>query len=77
MNDWVTRVVKKARPLNDAVCLVSAALLTASLAGCTVGPRYHRPSVQTPAAYHNADPQAQAQAASFAVLPWWQVFKDP
>jgi multidrug efflux system outer membrane protein len=44
-----------------------------------VGPNYHRPAVQTPAAYRdlNENPQAQAQAASFADLPWWQVFQDP
>jgi multidrug efflux system outer membrane protein len=55
-------------------------LLAASmLSGCTVGPNYHRPVVQTPAAFHGPDEsqQAEAQAASFADLPWWQVFHDP
>ncbi|MGA8223191.1 MAG: efflux transporter outer membrane subunit [Candidatus Acidiferrales bacterium] len=55
-------------------------VLASSLAGgCKVGPNYHRPDIQTPAAYRdlNADSQAQAQAASYADLPWWQVFKDP
>jgi multidrug efflux system outer membrane protein len=35
--------------------------------------------VQTPSAYRDLsdNPQAQAQAASFADLPWWQVFQDP
>ncbi len=57
-----------------------AALLAASLvAGCAVGPNYHKPDVQTPAAYRNLpeNEQAQAQAASYADLPWWQVFPDP
>jgi outer membrane protein, multidrug efflux system len=57
-----------------------AALLAWSLAaGCAVGPNYHRPDVQTPAAYRDLsdNPQAQAQAASYADLPWWQVFQDP
>jgi len=47
--------------------------------GCTVGPNYHKPVVQTPTAYHslNENPQAQAQTASYANLPWWQVFQDP
>src|SRR5262249_20612120 len=44
--------------------------------GCTVGPNYRRPTVATPDVYHNSDAQAQAQAASFADLPWWQVFQD-
>jgi len=49
------------------------------LAGCTVGPKYHRPAVQTPTAYRDPaeNPQLQAQAASYADLPWWQVFQDP
>jgi len=49
------------------------------LAGCKVGPNYHRPDIQTPAAYRDLaqNPQVQAQAASYADLPWWQVFQDP
>jgi multidrug efflux system outer membrane protein len=57
-----------------------AALLVANLvAGCTVGPNYHKPDVQTPAAYHDLQPtpQGEVQAASYADLPWWQVFSDP
>jgi outer membrane protein, multidrug efflux system len=47
--------------------------------GCAVGPNYHRPAVQTPDAYHDLsnNVEAQAHAASFADLPWWQVFQDP
>ncbi len=61
--------------------LVLLLLITASLlTGCTVGPNYRKPSVAVPTAYHgpndNAQEQAQAQAASFADLPWWQVFQD-
>jgi outer membrane protein, multidrug efflux system len=49
------------------------------LAGCMVGPNYHRPVVQPPTAYRDLseNPQAQAQVASYADLPWWQVFQDP
>jgi outer membrane protein, multidrug efflux system len=49
------------------------------LSGCMVGPNYHRPAVQTPAVYRalSPNPQLQAQVASYADLPWWQVFKDP
>ncbi len=51
----------------------------ALLAGCAVGPNYHRPDVQTPTAYRDLseNPQVQAQAVSYADLPWWQVFQDP
>jgi len=54
-------------------------ILAASLVGgCKVGPNYHRPDIQTPAAYRdlNENPQAQAKAASYADLPWWEVFRD-
>jgi outer membrane protein, multidrug efflux system len=57
---------------------LSLALLSGMLAGCMVGPKYQRPAVTTPAVYRDpaADPQRQAQAASYADLPWWQVFQD-
>jgi outer membrane protein TolC len=43
------------------------------------GPNCHRPVVQTPGVYRDLseNPPAQAQVASFADLPWWQVFQDP
>jgi outer membrane protein, multidrug efflux system len=65
--------MKKMRPL------ISVILASILIGGCTVGPNYHRPAVQTPTVYRDlrASPQAQEQAASFADLPWWQVFQDP
>ena len=56
--------------------LLGAALL---LSGCTVGPNYHRPAVQAPTVFHGPEESQQsgAQSASFADLPWWQVFHDP
>jgi outer membrane protein, multidrug efflux system len=49
------------------------------LSGCAVGPNYHRPVVQAPAAFHGPDESQQTDTAttSFADLPWWQVFHDP
>src|SRR5258706_10420108 len=48
------------------------------VAGCKVGPNYHKPAIQTPTAYRDLReiPQVQAQSASYANLPWWQVFQD-
>jgi multidrug efflux system outer membrane protein len=65
--------MKKMRPL------ISVILASILIGGCTVGPNYHRPAVQTPTGYRDLreSPQAQEQAASFADLPWWQVFQDP
>jgi outer membrane protein, multidrug efflux system len=54
--------------------------LSASLVcGCMVGPNYRKPVVQPPTAFRDLseNPQAQAQVASYADLPWWQVFQDP
>src|SRR6266481_4936920 len=63
-------------PLIHSTLLIVASLLV----GCTVGPNYRKPVVPVPNAYHgpndNPHDQAQAQAASFADLPWWQVFQD-
>jgi outer membrane protein, multidrug efflux system len=60
-----------------ATTLVTLAALM--LSGCTVGPNYHRPVVQTPTSFRAPDEsqQAQAQVTSLADLPWWQVFNDP
>jgi multidrug efflux system outer membrane protein len=58
--------------------LLTAALLSGMLSGCAVGPNYHRPGVQAPNSYRDLanNPQLQAQTASYADLPWWQVFQD-
>lgn len=48
-----------------------AALL---LSGCAVGPNYRRPEAQPPAAFRG---QPQAEAASLADQPWWDVLGDP
>jgi multidrug efflux system outer membrane protein len=53
------------------VLLLSVALL---LAGCKMGPNYHRPPVNIPPAFRGA--AGAAQQASFADLPWWEVFRD-
>src|ERR1700674_5103210 len=59
--------------------LMAAIMASGLVAGCSVGPNYHRPVVQPPTAYRglSENPQVQAQAASYADLPWWQVFQDP
>jgi len=45
------------------------------LPGCLVGPNYSRPKVNIPPSFRGAE--GAAQQASFADLPWWEVFKDP
>jgi outer membrane protein, multidrug efflux system len=49
------------------------------LAGCTVGPNYKRPSIQTPNQFYNAPPGAStaADTASLGDEKWFTVFNDP
>jgi NodT family efflux transporter outer membrane factor (OMF) lipoprotein len=58
----------------------------ALLAGCTVGPKYSRPSVTTPAAYKENPPQSYEQAGIWKPAQpsdqdlrgkWWETFGDP
>jgi NodT family efflux transporter outer membrane factor (OMF) lipoprotein len=65
------------------------AVITAAaffLASCNVGPKYHTPSVQAPAAYKEVTPENakdidnwKAAQPSDAVMRgnWWEVFGDP
>lgn len=76
MNNRAAEIVMKRM---TPTLLMSACVVSIAMIGCTVGPKYHRPDVATPGVYRDLanDQQAQAQAASFADLKWWQVFEDP
>src|SRR5277367_1321811 len=50
------------------------ALSLVLLAGCTVGPKYKKPALQTPANFFT---DQQASTNSAADLAWWDLFKDP
>ncbi len=65
--------------MKKLACFMVGIMASGMVAGCKVGPNYHRPVVQPPTAYRDLseNPQIQAQAASYADLPWWQVFQDP
>lgn len=58
---------------------ISTALICLSLAGCAMGPNYHRPAVGLPPAYRGMPPNSSAQppASSLGSEKWWQVFQDP
>jgi outer membrane protein, multidrug efflux system len=56
---------------------IAVLLAVGCVTSCTVGPNYHRPAVQVPQAFRAPDPLPAPQAASFADLRWWEVFKDP
>ncbi len=59
------------RSLKNISFLVVTTLL---VSGCAVGPNFMRPWVNTPDNFRNAP--TSADPASFADLPWWQVFRD-
>lgn len=43
------------------------------LAGCAVGPDYHRPAIDSPPAFRNAGETPQGSSAELA---WWEVYED-
>lgn len=64
-------------------CALSGALL---LSGCTVGPKYHRPSVTTPEAFKELTPADYPSTDGWKVAQpkdaalkgkWWEMFNDP
>jgi NodT family efflux transporter outer membrane factor (OMF) lipoprotein len=54
---------------------IAAALAAVLLSGCTVGPNYHRPAIQTPDSFRAPTP-TPPETASLADLKWFEVFKD-
>jgi multidrug efflux system outer membrane protein len=64
-------------PRQSLQVLVVPALLVL-LSGCSVGPNYQRPPVDTPAGYRTAasDTSPPPGAQSLGDLGWWEVFQD-
>ncbi|HXO04503.1 MAG TPA: efflux transporter outer membrane subunit [Candidatus Sulfotelmatobacter sp.] len=65
------------------VCALSGALL---LSGCTVGPKYQRPSVTTPEAFKELTPADYPSTDGWKIAQpkdtalkgkWWEIFDDP
>lgn len=60
------------------VNIISMALMTTFLAGCAVGPNYHRPSVPITAHYKEAKGWQQAKPMDqLNKGPWWAMYHDP
>jgi multidrug efflux system outer membrane protein len=75
----VTFTAMKIRVAKKLGVFTAASLALSLISGCMVGPNYHKPAIQTPAAFRDLsdNKQVQGQAASYADLPWWKVFDDP
>jgi NodT family efflux transporter outer membrane factor (OMF) lipoprotein len=49
-----------------------------AFAGCTVGPKYHRPAAEIPQAYKEAGDWKLAQPNDQSLSgAWWEIFQDP
>src|ERR1700685_380018 len=55
---------------------ISAALAIVSLAGCTVGPKYHQPVPPVPAKFKEGGTPASG-TPNIAYSDWWRVFNAP
>src|SRR6266700_2214563 len=54
------------------------AIVLLQLSGCAVGPKYHSPAVETPAAYKKLGNWKPAQANDQNLGgTWWTIFQDP
>jgi len=60
--------------------------VTVALGGCMVGPKYHTPTQQTPAAYKEVTPDNMKEVDNWKVAQpsdtemrgkWWELFNDP
>jgi NodT family efflux transporter outer membrane factor (OMF) lipoprotein len=65
---------------------LASLVAVAFLSGCTVGPKYHPPMVETPAAYKEVTPQNAAEIDNWKTAQpsdaairgnWWELFGDP
>jgi len=67
---------KNARKTALLVIVLAIAILP--FGGCTVGPKYHRPSVETPPAYKEMGNWKTAQPSDQNLAgKWWEIFQDP
>jgi NodT family efflux transporter outer membrane factor (OMF) lipoprotein len=66
--------------------LVASGVAAILLAGCTVGPKYHTPAVQSPGAYKELTPETEKDVDNWKVAQpsddqihtkWWESFNDP
>jgi outer membrane protein, multidrug efflux system len=57
--------------------LLGVATVLALEAGCMMGPKYKRPTVDVPQEYRAPAPQQAVQASSLGNEQWWQVYQDP
>jgi len=66
------------RPVHRRAVQVVGWLIFAAVAGCAVGPDYHRPSAGVPPAWQPEAPWHEAVPSDAALKGnWWELFQDP
>jgi NodT family efflux transporter outer membrane factor (OMF) lipoprotein len=82
-NIIMTILPRKRSRSTGALCSLALLLL---LSGCVVGPKYHAPSVQAPAAVYKESPTQFKENEGWTVAQpsdamlrgkWWEIFNDP
>ncbi len=80
MRSWISRTNRSSR----TYLLTSAVAFVSLLPGCTVGPKYHAPTIPTPPAYkeavqsNNGESWNVAQPADATLRgKWWEIFNEP
>ena len=81
MRSWISKKNRAGR----ACFLTGAAAFLSLLPGCTVGPKYHAPTMQAPPAYKETPVQSSngeswnvAQPADAKLRDkWWEIFNEP
>ena len=72
--------------LTNGMIRLGAVLLSLILSGCVVGPKYHPPAPQAPAAVYKESPANSNEAEGWTVAQpadaklrgkWWEIFNDP
>jgi NodT family efflux transporter outer membrane factor (OMF) lipoprotein len=72
--------------MNKRLCRISSCVLSLFLGGCMIGPKYHTPSVDSPAAYKELTPADFPSTDGWKVAQprdavlkgkWWEIFDDP
>jgi NodT family efflux transporter outer membrane factor (OMF) lipoprotein len=88
MNRWIDQnAMNTFRQKRIALAAyLCAALLSLTLAGCVVGPKYHAPAPQAPAPTYKESPEQVQDGGSWTVAQpadaklrgkWWETFNDP
>ena len=66
------------RPVHRRAVHIVSWLILAAVAGCAVGPDYHRPSTVVPPAWQPQAPWHEAVPSDAALKGnWWELFHDP